>query len=417
MTYLLMGLLTLAAMLLLTRPWWGRARAQRMQRRAANIAAYRTRLGEIASDVDAGILAADQVETMQQESAARLLADAQVPATLSQHRSGWRLAVALALLLPALAAFWYWRGESWHLQQDITLAAEHPEQAQSLMIQSMVQRLERRLKDSPDDAEGWAMLGRSYFVMQRYVDAASAYQRANRLNNGQSAETLVGEGEALAMAHDRDLTGRPEKLFDAALKLEPDNGKALWYAGLAAAQSGAYAKAQTDWLKLRDQDLPPDLSQALDARLKELSSLSGLPLPQKKAMHSADTGVARTGVTLHVQVSLAADLARKIPSDATLFVFAKAASGPPMPLAVRKFAPGQWSLKQPLDVELNDGMAMMPQLRLSLFKQWRVSARISRSGNVQTSPGDLEGQVEVSQDEAGRPVHLVISDVVDGATR
>lgn len=417
MTYLLMGLLTLVAMLLLTRPWWGHARSQRVQRRAANIAAYRSRLTEISNDIGAGILAEDQAEAMRQESAARLLVDAEAPAVRSLHQAGGWFAVALVLALPALAAFWYWHSESRLLQQDITLAAEHPEQTQKLVIQSMVQRLERRLQDEPDDAEGWAMLGRSYFVMQRYLDASTAYRKANELNKGQSADALVGEGEALAMAHDRDLTGRPEKLFDAALKLEPNNGKALWYAGLAAAQSGAYAKAQADWLKLRDQEMPPELSQALDARLKELSSLSGLPLPQKKAEPKANATAATGGVTLHVQVSLAADLAQKIPPNATLFVFAKAASGPPMPLAVKKFTPGQWSLKQPLDVELNDGMAMMPQLRLSLFKQWLVSARISQSGNVQTSPGDLEGQVAVTEGDADKPVHLVISKTVEDTSR
>ncbi|MGH8462309.1 MAG: c-type cytochrome biogenesis protein CcmI [Stenotrophobium sp.] len=411
MIFLLMGLLAVLAMVLLTRPWWWRGRGNRVERRSANVAAYRTRLTEISGDIKGGILNETDAEDLRQESAARLLADVQPPSAPASRQIGWLLAITLSVALPALAALWYWQSESWRLQRDIELVAAHPEQAQTVMIESMVQRLERRLKKTPDDAEGWAMLGRSYFVTQRYADAAAAYRHANDLNGGQSAESLVGEGEALAMAHDRDLTGRPAQLFDAALKLDPDNAMALWYAGLAAAQSGAYATAQADWLKLRAQALPPEMAQALEARLKELSSLSGLPLPP------ISTASAAAGVSLHVEVSLDPALVRQLPSDATLFVFAKAAAGPPMPLAVKKFLPGQWSLKAPLEIDLDDSMAMMPQLRLSLFQKWLVMARISRQGLVQAEAGDLQGQIVVDRADAKNTVRLTIGTVVGTSAR
>ncbi|MGH8456797.1 MAG: c-type cytochrome biogenesis protein CcmI [Stenotrophobium sp.] len=416
MAYGGMALLTVLALLLLSRPWWSRGQERRMARRAANVAAYRLRLAEIDADIAAGIINPDAAEVLRREQAARLMTDADDHAddraAAPRQTSQRFLLVLLLIALPVLAALWYFDADSWRMQRDIAESAAHPARAQALMIESMVRRLEKRLDDHPDDAEGWAMLGRSYFVMQRYADAARAYTKANALNGQQNAGGLVDEGEALAMAHNRDLSGEPARLFDAALAIDSANGKGLWYAGLAAAQSDNYAKAQADWLRLRGQDLPPDMSEALEARLKELSQLSGVPVPPKAAVASAQAkpsaGTA-PGVTLHVLVSIAPALAASVPDDATLFVFAKAAGGPPMPLAVQRFQGGAWSLKQTMQVTLDDSMAMMPQLRLSLFKNWVVSARISRHGTVQPEAGDMEGQVALDQSAAAAPVRIEIS--------
>ena len=404
-SYVAMGLLALLALLLLLRPWWRRHNGQRLERKQANLAAYRTRLVEIDNDLGTGLFDAEAAVALKQELSVRLLSDVEGVAVAPQiTRRRPYLAVILAISLPLFAGLWYFNGESWQTQKTLDEVATHPDQAQSLMVQAMVQRLENKLKKSADDAEGWAMLGRAYFVTQRYADASQAYAKANAFSGNQNAEWLIGQGESLAMSHDRQVAGAPAELFEKALVLAPDQGKALWYAGLAAAQSGNYQNALKHWLKLRDQELPDELRTALDARLQELAKLGKLKIPARLAPEVN----AANAVSLKIDVSVAPSLVGKIPAGASLLVFAKAAGGPPMPLAVQKLD----ASKLPLTVTLDDSMAMMPSMRLSQFQHWVLTARISQSGGAQAQPGDLQGQIELGRSDASRMVKLVISETV-----
>jgi cytochrome c-type biogenesis protein CcmH len=403
--FVLMSALALMAMLLLTRPWWSRSEAKQFQRRSANVAAYRTRLAELENEVASGLIEPEAAQVLRDELGARLLEDAEHSATdaTQSHKTNLMWPVVLGLLLPTLALLGYFYADSWHIQQTIDEVAAHPESAQRLTIEAMVQRLERKLAKSPDDAEGWAMLGRSYFVMSRYPSAADAYHKANALNGGAQAEVLVAEGEALAMAHERDLQGEPAALFERALQLNANEGKALWYGGLAAAQVKNFKLAMQRWLRLRDQpDIPPEFAEVLETRLQELSQLSGLPVPAKQRLNAV------AGVQLRLKVRITPELQKLLPDHATLLVYAKAENGPPMPLAVQKLT----DFKLPLDVLLDDSMAMMPQLKLSSFPRWIVMARISTSGDVKAQPGDLQGQIAVdaAKASASQAIDLVISE-------
>lgn len=398
--YLLMALLCGAAMLWLVRPWlfpdlWRKPDAAAVERRAANIAAYKSRLGELDNEVAAGLLTPESAESLRQEAQTRLLGDAQPTEAQAADRPS-RLWLA-ALALPLFAALWYGLADSWRTQDLIDLARKDPSAAQQLSVEAMLSRLENRLREQPDDAEGWAMLGRSYMVLQRHAESAGAYEKANGLSDSKNPDWLVGQGEALALSRDRDLQGRPAQLFEAALTLAPENIGALWYAGLAAAQAEDYARTQEHWGRLSALELPQDLREALAPRLAELEKLTGKPLPSAAA--------AAPALRLTVAVSLAPELAAELSPEHSLFVFAKAAEGPPMPLAVQKLQ----AVSLPLSVTLDDSMGMMPNLKLSQFQTWVVTARLTRSGGVKAGPGDLEGSITVSATEAGKPLPLLIS--------
>ena len=400
--YLLMALLALLTLLLLTRPWWASAEAQRMRRREANIAAYRTRLLELEGDVAAGLIEAGPAQTLRQELAARLLgdtgADEAASAAPPASRS-WMPLLACGALLAIAAAAWYYAAGSWRTQQLIELAQNDPEAAQALAVRQMVEGLTQRLAQNPDDADGWGMLGRSRYVLQEFSAAAQAYAQANRLGGVQNAEWLIGEGESLALAREQPLSARPRELFEAALLLQPDAGKALWYAGLAALQVQDYPTAQRHWLALQRQELPDDMRALLQARLTEIAAIVGTPAP----------AAAAAGISLDIEVGVAPVLAVRAAGYPTLFVFAKAASGgPPMPLAVQRLQ----NPKLPLRVRLDDSMAMMPQLRLSQFERWTLTARLTRGATVQAESGDLQGQVELDRASAGQPLRLVIDRVL-----
>jgi cytochrome c-type biogenesis protein CcmH len=140
---------------------------------------------------------------------------------------------------------------------------------------------------------------------------------------------------------------------------------------------------------------------ALQEQLQTLDSVT-VTMPGQ----ARDSGAP--AASLQIKVSLSPVLAHKLPKDATLFVFAKAASGPPMPLAVQRL-PGA---RLPLELTLDDSMAMAPQLKLSQFDRYVITARLSKRGGSQPQRGDLQGSVEVDRSAAGVPVIVSIDTVV-----
>ena len=355
MSVLPMAILALIAALWLTRPFWQAQLPAAQRRRAANIAAYRTRLAELETEQGAGLLSAEEAGQLKREMDQRLLgeADAQEAGSAESPRK-LAPALLLAVLFVVGGAVWYVQAGSWRTAEQIAQGPATPATGNAQMpdINDMVAKLEARLQAEPGDLEGWAMLGRSYSVMERYAEAASAYAKANELSGGNDPALLTGEGEALAMARDRDLLGRPQQLFEAALKLAPDDGKTLWYAGLANAQAKDYAQAQARFTQLLQQELPEEIRAAVVQRLDELRQLQGgAPTTSVAASQpeaASSQGAAAPGLSLSISVELDPALAAQVPAGAVLFVFAKAASGPPMPLAVQRL-PGA---RLPLTVRL-----------------------------------------------------------------
>lgn len=402
LTAALMGGVALVAGLVLAWPYLRRDADSGMRRRRANVLAYQSRLAEIRNEVEAGLIDAESAQALRGEADRQLLeAAAPEAATAVGNRRPW-IAPLAAVALAVLAGLGYWQGDTWRTQKLIELSHTDPAAAQQQMVDGMVARLEARLAQSPDDAEGWAMLGRSYQALNRPADALGAYRRANGLSTARpQPDWLVAEGELGAVADAaRDLQ-RSRALFAQALQIEPGHPRALWYAGLAAAQGGDYGEALDHWLRLRDQDLPPEIAQLLDQRLPQLAQLAGRELPTRKS-------VATEELRLQLNVALAPALESRLAPGMVLFVFARAEEGPPMPLAVRRIE----SPTLPQTVTLDDSLAMMPTLKLSQFDRWTVVARLSRSGSVQAESGDLEGRLSVSHAEAGRPLSLVMDRVV-----
>lgn len=394
-----MALLVLAATAWMTWPLWRAAVEGGQRRRAANVAAYRQRLAELDADAAAGLVDADTLASLRAELDARLLRDADDgEAAVPRARRQVALTVGLGVLALGVALYGYFQDGSWRAQMQIAAAPQDAVQRaeQQASVDQMVTALAQRLEQNPNDVDGWVLLGRSSFALQRYADAAAAYAKANAITAQQEPDLLANEGEALAMASERQLVGRPQALFDAALALDPQHLKALWYAGLAAEQAGELDTARRHWRVLAGQDLPDALRGALDERLQQTGVAAAAP-------------AAASGPVLRLAVSLSSALAQQLPSDATLFVFAKAAEGPPMPLAVYR---GKAS-ELPREVRLDDSMAMAPTARLSQFDRWIVTARISRAGATQAVSGDLQGSLTVARGELGdAAMALVIDQVV-----
>lgn len=408
MTLFWMGAIAVLAVALSLRPLWSRrdAGAGDLQRRALNVASYRSRLAEIETEVAVGTIAGDAAESIRQEAAARLLddagSDAAQPAPAAPAPRSWRLAAVGAALIAGFSGVGYWFGNSREVAGWIAEADRNPEAAQQLAVGAMVRRLETRLEKTPEDAAGWAMLGRSYYVMARYADSAGAYERANRLTAAApNADWLADEGEVRTALDGQDLQGLPRQLFERAIAVDPKQPKALWYAGLAAAQGGDYGTAIDRWLALRDTELPDDFRSTLESHLKELAQLAGRELPTATAQPQP---VAAAALQLTLQVDLDEALAGDVAASDTLFVVARRPDAGGPPLAVKRLS----ATDLPMTVTLDDSNAMAPQFKLSSADRWDVIARISRSGTPQAQSGDLEGRIVVSREDATAPVRLRI---------
>ncbi|MCK5479265.1 MAG: c-type cytochrome biogenesis protein CcmI, partial [Methylococcales bacterium] len=115
-----------------------------------------------------------------------------------------------------------------------------------------------------------------------------------------------------------------------------------------------------------------------------------------------------TTVSINVQVSVADFIKAKVAQTDTVFIYAKALTGPPMPLAIVR----KQVSDLPLSVTLDDAMAMMPTMKLSKFKQVKIMARISKSGAAMQQKGDFIGSVELQELAGSTSVVIVISEEV-----
>lgn len=291
-------------------------------------------------------------------------------------------------------------------------------------MEQAVAGLAERLKREPDDLEGWMLLGRAYKGMERFAPAREALANAIRIAPD-NPDVMVEYAEALVLASDsRRFEGEARGLLDRALALQPDSQRGLWLLGIAAYQEQDFATAANTWERLLAQ-IPPDAEPraALLERIAEARQNAGLaPLPESQPLSSsiasnapatsaptnASAAAASDGPRLTVSVDIAPELKAKVGASDVLFVFARAAQGPRMPLAIQRLTAGSL----PVTVTLDDSTSMMPALKLSTVPQVVVGARISKSGQATPQSGDFEVLSVPIANTHAEVVRLTIDQVV-----
>lgn len=259
-------------------------------------------------------------------------------------------------------------------------------------IQGMVDKLAERLKERPDDADGWAMLGRSYAALNRPADALAAYKKVAELRP-KDAQALADLADGLAVANNRSLDGEPERLIMEAVKLDPRNVKALALAGTVAFNRNDFKGAAGYWQQAVDASEPnSEFARQLQVAVDEARNRAGLggsaAAPAAATAEAAKPAPAAApgGATVAGRVVLAKSLQDKVAAGDTLFIFARASAGPKVPLAILRKQAGDL----PVEFTLDDSLAMSPAAKLSSASQVVVGARISKSGNAMAQPGDLQ---------------------------
>lgn len=316
----------------------------------------------------------------------------------------WPLFIALAAV-PVMAVVLY----SQLGRLDLAAYSPEPPGARSEQmgkdIQASIDQLAERLKKNPNDLEGWMLLGRSLAATRQFDKASAAYGFALKLAPD-SLDIQALYAQSLAEADEGRLQGKPAEIVAAILRKDPKHPNALWLAGLAAAQDGDTAAAAANWEKLKAQ-FPAESEEArqLSTYIAEVQGQS----PPVEAQRSAQPEtVADRQKSIRVKVTLAETVKEKAAPGDTVFIFARAASGPPMPLAiVRK------QVKDlPVEVTLDDSMSMVQGMSLSAFDQLVIGARVSKSGKAMPSPGDLQGMTEPTAAENGKTYAVQIAQEV-----
>ena len=384
---LIAGVLILIAFLLILPPLWRKQAVQDADLDQRNIVIAQHRLAELKENRRSGGISQAQYEEQLADLEQALSDDLDIKSHVSSTQSQGRWVVyVLVIGIPLLAGSLYLSLGNYQAISHSAEMAVDPDTLKMAEINKMVDGLAEKLKNNPEDAQGWLMLGRSYKFQQQYPKAVDAFAKAYRLL-GDQAEVMLLYADAIAYASDKNLAGKPTELIFKALALEPDNMNALWLGGMAKAQQGDPATAIKLWKKLAAL-LPPgsDSQKEIQDLLAKIESESPQAITQPEAAQQANT----SSVAIDVQVSLAPELQKSASPGDTVFIYAQALSGPKMPLAIVR----KQVSDLPLTVSLNDTMAMMPNMKLSNFANVKLLARISKSGNAISQPGDLIGVID-----------------------
>ncbi|MCP4407676.1 MAG: c-type cytochrome biogenesis protein CcmI [Gammaproteobacteria bacterium] len=231
-------------------PMFRHSKASTVSRDDLNIELIKQQLAELEADLNNGKLDASEYASARKDLENELLYDVSENGTHTQkpEKSGRWAGILLVILIPLTSVLLYQRiGGEQQLsipqgEHSAANTANQPAKGPAPSIEEMVTKLAARLEAEPNNPEGWYMLARSYIAMNRYADAANAYQTLHELV-GDHPEILVSYADALAMVQNGQLTGKPEKLIHKALELEPNQPQGLWLAGMAAEQQGDYRSA------------------------------------------------------------------------------------------------------------------------------------------------------------------------------
>lgn len=384
---------------------------------AVNITVYRDQIAELDRDLENDILSREQYDKSKQELQQRMLQDVTERDTVVVDKNkkfrNIALSVVITLTLPLAAVSLYLAiGDTRGLLPQAQLASATQmnrdgggSPAGHDNFSSVLENLIKRLSENPEDVEGWAMLGRTYAIMGRYGEASNTYAKLAELipNNPQ---ILSDYADVLAMKNQGNLAGKPAELIYQALSIDPKYPKALALAGTVEFEQERYAQAAEHWENLL-QVVPADaqLTQTVkdsiaEARLLASGGKAAAPeqavkvaeskseanaQPAEKAVRADAPAAAPLSVSGSVTIS--SELAGKVSPGDTLFIYARAKSGPKMPLAILRLKASDL----PASFTLTDDMAMTPAMKMSSFPEVVIEARVSKSGQAVTASGDLQG--------------------------
>ena len=382
------GLIVLALLLLILPILRQPRDAGTTDRQQQNIAIAREKKELLNQQLELGELTQAEYDGTLQDLETSLALDIERSERTTESHPGKWAVWALVVAVPVMSVSLYLKLGEYRVIENPKLveARQRTTEAnvENMSMEAMIERVKQRLRDNPEDAQGWFILGRTLLSMQQIDEAITAFQRTLDLV-GDEPGVLFTLADALAVKNNGSMAGEPEILVSRGLGISPMDPTGLWLAGLAAEQSKQYKLAYANWSKML-----PLIAEDLESS-KEVKRLLGILEkrdPSIDPISSPEIAVASASISL--SVDLDASLLGKTTPEDIVFVYAKAMQGPPMPLAVKRLRVADL----PARVSLSDNDAMIASMKLSSFDQVIIGARVSKSGNPVGQPGDLFVEVE-----------------------
>lgn len=383
---------------------------------------FRERMAELEKDEAEGRLDTDTLRELRTELERNLLTldtgAAQAAASASSRRVGAGLTL---LLLPLLSLLFYWGvmapqglADWWKLRSDMGPAVDRvlmgqaptEEESRAHTLPDFIRVLQYRLQGTPENAEGWFMLGMSYVQLEMGEPALTAFEHAWR-QNPQEPRYEMAYAQTLLYGNEGQLDPLSRQLLASVLTKNPEHEGAMVLLGFAAYRSGDYPLAVNTLEKLQNQRVARNATGG-PAVMQQIAQTLVSAREKLGAGKSAPAVAAATVAPIRVRVQIDRKLAGKFAPEDTVYVFARALNGPPMPLAVVRRSAGEL----PFTVELDDSQSPMPTMKLSAVPEVAITARISRHGSPEVQPGDLEAiAVPVRQGGTAQSVELLIQNV------
>jgi cytochrome c-type biogenesis protein CcmH len=400
------ALLIAIALCFLLIPLWMKPHCVSSDDSEINIELAQKKLRTLEADLENGVITQAQYEPLKNELMLNLHRDLnQAEKLIVDEKKGRWLAIPLGVFVPLLALAIYSVKGDLRTFDDVAAQSQMKEKPTSADINGMVEKLAQKMKDNPSDSEGWIMLARSYKVLKRYPESVEALRKALALT-GEQPEILLQLADVIAMKNGGSLLGEPAELVAKALDIDANNDMGLWLYGLANAEDGKFKEAIIFWKKLQthykteDEDFKEVqklIDQAREALGQKVESM-----PESKTETKAATG----GKSIRVSVTLDEKLKATANPEDAVFIYAQPVQGGKMPLAVVK----KQVKDLPLEVTLDDSMAMMPTMTISSVANVQISARISHSGNAIAQTGEPIAKKQVSTTN-NSVVNLIISEL------
>ena len=405
----LLLVMLLVAVVILIYPLLRVRRSTAIAYKDSNLGLYDDKVAELEADLAEGRIDHEQYQQARQEIDRELLADVPTEsrenaslhygATLKRQPG---LAVMISVFLPTLALLVYMKlgmHASTEMQDPHVQAQGAVQQAnQAGSVEAMTAALAQRIKQQGGNLEEWTMLARAHKHLGQYVQASEAYAQVLKMNP--SAQVMIERSEVIALANNQRFTPEARELVMRALQMEPDNPNVLWFAGVAEYQAGNYRNSIDHLSQLSEQarqdaQVERSLRMYID-KAREALVAAGEQVPTTdEIMGATSTTVAvadgGSGASLQVSIDVANDVRSRFKAGDAVFVYAKAAAGPKMPLAVQRLTLDQL----PTTVTLDDSMAMVEGMNMSSFGSVIVSARVTDTGSAIAKTGDYIGQFKV----------------------
>ena len=383
-------LLLVLVLVLLLRPFIFPPKVEATSRRQMNAAIYREELDKLELERAAGSINDVDYEIAHAEMRQRLFQDTNEEDDRSVMGSSKMTVIGLCLFVTVLSAGFYFS------LGDATRIAEKNTQQPMTQdgVEKMVAQFAAKMEQDPTNLQGWVMLARSYRILGRNAEAAKAYERAGNFIDS-DPQLLADYADVLASNANGSFAGKPLKLINQALKLDPNNLMALWLSGTASYASGNYKAAVQTWEKLAQQ-LPPGTEDArsIEASIADARAKGGL---------SSQASVNTKGISGKIEI--AADIKSKVKSGDIVMVIARK-PGERMPVAVLKTSVSEF----PMSFSLTDALALNPSAPLSQLSEASIEVRISKTGMAKPEVGDLISAPQTVKVGANN-VRLVIDQV------